>query len=842
MVPSSSFIRLVALLLGLPFRTKALRVLPQSEWAELVSELELNHSSLPFVQESGDGERWFNSTEWPKVDDSQDLAERHIPQMWQASDKTVAIRVPHEMVWKPDILVEYVHIIEYVYVRDQVDGSILYAAVCELGDTVVDITADLLGDLGGVIVPYAYCNVHGLWQGAPLSTVDPWSWNQTVDSLLELGQVEEQCEGSIYTLSPTHSLQLNLLDATGTSVQLIEHATYLQITFVFPRGQFLGLGFGESMLNADMVIAAELDGTPFCGDFFTRGSGSRYAGPELDIVQDVELVSAVMENGSVTLVCEKRLRWETDPDNQDKAFSKQYENLIWSFQNVASMPKAGSNSFLKRHAPTNRGYILEADLSGSGGRLAIAGNRDKRDLQVAHGMLMYMIWGINICVGAMIARYERHTAWWLGAHKIIQGINTVLTLPGYYLAQRFVDKHFQSSHAVLGTILVYTSLLQAGLGTSAYLCSKYSKRVTMSYSGAELSDGAESVFSKFKEMDNGPQELLHRLYHHLEELPEDLIVEIKTYVEKTVSSGIPFVPPRVIVFILTRVRQAFIRPVHRIIGRILPIVAYIQIYFGIDLLQVNRAVKDIITIWTVVIGVIIIYKECELQFSLPHGVGAKAKLLWSFVSACKRDISSTNQNQCSSKEQDDLNTGNDTELGESSQEVASSPHNRSIARQLSEIVQGPDNDNDETRQEGAHPSTAAVLGLNVCNYAEQRSSHVPKSSSMETVIKLSSRSLPERPRPTEAELVHHHTPPTPQSSVRDLLALDETSPSLASNQHKSFNQTARSRLRKPEDRNTSFIATVSISENNILQNSEALEDEDITNSRIEPLKGPSLNM
>ncbi|GBG33929.1 Alpha-galactosidase [Hondaea fermentalgiana] len=619
----------------------ALRSPPQSEWAALVADIERQHALVPFVQAYGQNDTWFSASNPPLSPDAAEEVEKHVPRMWQRSGTQVNIRVSHEMIWTPNDVVDFAHYIHYVFVRNSSSSEIVYVGILEPGDTSVDIDTTVLGGLGGqgFLVPYEFCNVHGLWRGEALQTVDPVSWNLTTASLKLFGQVEEECQGNIYLLDDSHSLQLSLINRYDEVVVDVADAVSLQATFVFPRGQFFGLGFGDSMLGADMMIAAERDGTALCADFHTTGNSNRYSGPDIDAQQDVQVVAATLQDGVATLVCTKSLR-SADPD--DKAVLNQRENLIWSFQEVDGEPSTTSNAFLKRHGATNRGYILNADLGGSGGELAIANSRDKRDLQVAHGMLMYMIWGINICVGAMIARYAHDRAWGIGAHRIIQSINTMLTLPGYYLSQRFVDVHFQSAHAFIGTTLVYTSILQAGLGTAAYLCSKYSKKVAREYPKSDALSDENKLFIAGIEDEHGQRELLHEVYHKLDTLSTPRAFEITAYVENTISQGIPScMPPAIAVYILTRMRQTVIRPIHRVVGRLLPIIAYVQIYLGLDRLQANNVISAIINMWTILVVLILIYKESELQLNLPHGVAPKLFLLKDrlqrlFCSCCPR--------------------------------------------------------------------------------------------------------------------------------------------------------------------------------------------------------------
>ncbi len=98
-------------------------------------------------------------------------------------------------------------------------------------------------------------------------------------------------------------------------------------------------------------------------------------------------------------------------------------------------------------------------------------------MRMFHGVLMGTSWGISLTIGSFIARYERHTAWWQGAHRwalaslitdcviiisklpyhriyrIMQFTSTVITFPALFVATKMVAKPGASVHAFLGYIL-----------------------------------------------------------------------------------------------------------------------------------------------------------------------------------------------------------------------------------------------------------------------------------------------------------------------------------------------------------------------------------------------------
>jgi hypothetical protein len=53
----------------------------------------------------------------------------------------------------------------------------------------------------------------------------------------------------------------------------------------------------------------------------------------------------------------------------------------------------------------------------------------RAQMKLLHGTMMGSIWGLNVVVGVFVARYERHTTWWFGTHRILQTISTLITWP-----------------------------------------------------------------------------------------------------------------------------------------------------------------------------------------------------------------------------------------------------------------------------------------------------------------------------------------------------------------------------------------------------------------------------
>ena len=101
----------------------------------------------------------------------------------------------------------------------------------------------------------------------------------------------------------------------------------------------------------------------------------------------------------------------------------------------------------------------------------------KRDVQVTHGVLMFIIWSFNITVGVFVARYERHTTWWLHVHKFLQLLCSITTIPVYVIGFISAEsaEHFTTTHGKLGLLIAVISSIQVGSGVVMYMSAKLSR-------------------------------------------------------------------------------------------------------------------------------------------------------------------------------------------------------------------------------------------------------------------------------------------------------------------------------------------------------------------------------
>ena len=102
---------------------------------------------------------------------------------------------------------------------------------------------------------------------------------------------------------------------------------------------------------------------------------------------------------------------------------------------------------------------------------------NKRDVQLTHGVLMFIIWSFNITVGVFVARYERHTTWWLHVHKFLQLLCSITTIPVYVIGFVAAESttHFSTMHGQLGLAIAAFSSMQVASGFCMYRSAKLSR-------------------------------------------------------------------------------------------------------------------------------------------------------------------------------------------------------------------------------------------------------------------------------------------------------------------------------------------------------------------------------
>lgn len=205
------------------------------------------------------------------------------------------------------------------------------------------------------------------------------------------------------------------------------------------------------------------------------------------------------------------------------------------------------------------------------------------------------MWAINLVVGVFIARYERHTIWWNGAHRVLQMISTVITFPAYYVAYNMVSVHYQSAHSILGFVMIVSLTIQSSMGSFFYEMKKF----------------------KLKQSD----------LVHMSDANFEVINSLNDFITRKSNSFYRWV-------VNSRIDNT-LTVVHSIFGKLLVILIFVQIYLGVELFRQYNIIGPlafyIYLFWAVILAALFIYKETELSCNLPKGYVPKLMLMVTFI-------------------------------------------------------------------------------------------------------------------------------------------------------------------------------------------------------------------
>mmetsp|Transcript_5759 Transcript_5759/g.8948 ORF Transcript_5759/g.8948 Transcript_5759/m.8948 type:complete len:716 (-) Transcript_5759:508-2655(-) len=636
--------RTFGLVFGLVAVVRGARVVDPADWDARVRAIKL--APDPYGGAEGS---FYGHGKLPNAHDAVDLALRHIPIIRQEGEKTFRLLVGHVMAWLPP---EERHTIDSVWVTKTVKGTeeIIYFADLQVEDTMASFELDFESlEPSAQLTAFAVCNLHGRWVSNSTKIIPQDLWEFAHQAVLNANVSDNSsiCEPSTglvesFEIAQNRHISFQLLDKNSDFVLKKEvKAQFLQMNLSFPVNSFFGIGFGQSMLNTDMTICTHSDTEgATCRDYFTT---SRVVGPVLDeqlgSANDVWVLgAAIVKNPQgqqiVEIACKKSINANGKHDSTLKTGIDEIQDLVFAFGSY-------EKGRLIQHKIDSRGYVSLSfrDVSGTL-QASVASETDKRDLKVTHGVLMFTIWGINVCIGAMIARYQRHTTWWLGAHRVLQSTSTILTLPAFLLTRKFTDERPLSSHMIVGFLLIYSSWIQSGVGMTSHLVTKFSKKVFVGAAKSEdLSAASKAAVKHLHAVSKGLD--FFRTYHkHRDLLAKSTQQDLDAFSYQVVKGiGIPCVKPEWIIFLLVHFRARVARPFHRYFGLCLPVLAYSQMFLGLAILKTHDHITLMLIIWTALIGCIVLYKELELQFNLPHSVRAKLSLCFNSFS-CRTSESS----------------------------------------------------------------------------------------------------------------------------------------------------------------------------------------------------------
>jgi len=217
-------------------------------------------------------------------------------------------------------------------------------------------------------------------------------------------------------------------------------------------GKYVALGFNTegttNMEPADVIVG-------YGGNVYDRANIASKAGPQVDDAQqDIEDARFEEEDGQTTMVFTRKFN---TGDAEDFVIPASGDvDIIWAFGDV-------DGSSLKRHADRG-GLKLNLD---SGDAEATA---DKTAAKRAHGVLMFIAWGLLAPLGVYFARfgkdYKKQTKgfWFHYVHKPAMISVVVIGVIAFVVALTFVSEGSSSStrtiHAVVGFITMFLAIMQ----------------------------------------------------------------------------------------------------------------------------------------------------------------------------------------------------------------------------------------------------------------------------------------------------------------------------------------------------------------------------------------------
>jgi hypothetical protein len=436
-------------------------------------------------------------------------------------------------------------------------------------------------------------------------------------------------------------------------------AVWLQLALQFPTDSYLGLGFGDRMTRADVVLCAAVRGAVGCFDMFVD---VRSAGPRTDTSlggsSDVEVVDYSIKSGRASATVNKRL---VTSDTFDARISPARQNLIVAFQSVGEEADVrDGNSVAHYHGLEQRGLLLGVDLrlgaANVGGSQALATQaREAVQNRSVHGVMMFLTWAVIIVVGAVVARYERHHENWLLTHRVLQSVGTLISLPGFMLTVDF-DTGL-TAHHVVGLTLLAWSYCQASCGAYIYYASLASAQFAAAAGkdGGRLSECAKHVVAQLA-LEHGADSALRQVRLALERDEGQLSPQIRDELGEELQACATqharcCAPPRAVLGLLTMLALRPLRSFHRWSGRTLPLLAFAQIYLGAAALRVSASVKWLIVSWCALIALFVLAKEAGMQYARHretlHGLKESARARFA-----RRTTSSPNRTSSTPPPQD----------------------------------------------------------------------------------------------------------------------------------------------------------------------------------------------
>lgn len=549
----------------------------------------------------------------------------HVPRLEQVGWDEFRLRVGHAQTWDP----EKFHAVEYAYVK--LNATVVwFKAFSEATGDHVDERFLLPFVESHQLQAYEYCNLHGLWQSPILSVVSDLHWNLTTAAILNVdrnGAAQECDQKGTISVDLGQGRALFQMEKTEQGEWKTE--------FQFPAGSWLGLGINATgMVGNDVVICQEYAGSVTCsGLHISKRSQPTEAARSSQVV----LESWSVENDKVRAFITQRFA-KTDPEAAETP-------MVFAFGSV------NDEETIAYHSLDGRGYFsVKASAGGGGSASAVSrtSTDDKyaqyRSVRMMHGTFMIATYAVVLSLGSLIARYYRHTDWWLGAHRALQLTATMMSLGNYILITYVMSKDDidlspgTAIHRYTGIVFVVYVQIQAVMGSAIYYHGEISNTLLGKvHQSTKLSEESRLVVREWA-LTYGSGNFFQALKGHSAELSAELRGEVSAFLLEAVTSMSisRIVPARLFYHFMFRFPAVRLRWIHRIVGRAYVVAAFAQMISGLYSYGVSDSLLAVMLYVTGILFIFLIFKELEYQLGWPLTTEGKIVKVLDFWQGLKR--------------------------------------------------------------------------------------------------------------------------------------------------------------------------------------------------------------
>ena len=155
---------------------------------------------------------------------------------------------------------------------------------------------------------------------------------------------------------------------------------------------------------------------------------------------------------------------------------KSDSNFIFAYSDSIPINADDPRSSFSIHS--NEGILPVVDFLAAGSGVVVSGTgrspfvsssaEQYKTVLIAHGILFFFAWAVAPFIGIFVARYLKKVlgVWWYRLHLgLMLGVTGLLSIISFVLIILYKKPpHFDSSHTILGLIVVISTIIQISLG------------------------------------------------------------------------------------------------------------------------------------------------------------------------------------------------------------------------------------------------------------------------------------------------------------------------------------------------------------------------------------------